>query len=350
MLRWLYIQLLWAHPAQFRRRFCDEMLEIFDLAGGRRESLRYLFDGLISLLRQWTIRPEFRRPWQPAGATGNVLAFHLIEPYTPRPFTLMQGALIAVLLLLGVVAAMNHGRNLRGFAIGVHSSRPGLIAIDRDSVGAADLSTTVRIGPERDDPWRPLAIPYFRLVRVLHALDTDGDLAISRQEMLNAHSALRKLDRDHDGALSAEECGFIPGKFDPAIAGRLRRNFMREHPVLAVLDGDLDSGISAAEMANSPATLRKLDRNRDGFITAAELIPEESETQAGAILSWLDIDDDGNLSADERFTGDALPLKAFLNSADRSRDGRVTRAELIAELALRAETRRQFEWARRSIR
>jgi hypothetical protein len=350
MLRWLYIQLLWAHPAQFRRRFCDEMLEIFDLAGGRRESLRFFFDGLISLVRQWTIRSEFRQPWQPAGATGNGLVFHLIEPYKLRPLTQVQGALIAMLLLLGVVAAMNHGRKLRGFAIGVHSSRPGLIAIDRDSVGAADLSTTVRIGPERDDPWRPLAIPYFRLVRVLHALDTDGDLAISRGETINAPTTLRKLDLDHDGALSAEECGFIPGKFDPAIIGRLRRNFMREHPVLAALDSDIDGGISAAEMANSLATLRTLDRNRDGFITAAELIPDESETQAGAILSWLDIDDDGNLSPDERFTGDALPLKALLNSADHNRDGRVTLAELIAELALRTETRRHLEWARRSIR
>ena len=32
MLRWLYIQLIWLHPAPFRRRFGDEMLDDFDRA------------------------------------------------------------------------------------------------------------------------------------------------------------------------------------------------------------------------------------------------------------------------------------------------------------------------------
>ncbi|HWQ52222.1 MAG TPA: EF-hand domain-containing protein [Bryobacteraceae bacterium] len=352
MLRRLYIQMLWAHPAQFRYRFCDEMLEIFDRADGRRESLRLLLDGLISLLRQWTIRPEFRQPWQPVVTSGNArdpLLFHLIEPYKPRPFALMQGGLMALLLILGVVTAISHGGKLRGFVIGVHHSRPSLLPIDRDSVGEAELNTTVKFGPERKDPWRPLALSYFRMVRMLSVIDTDGDLAISHWEMINAPAVLRKFDVDHDGTLSAQECGFFPGKLRPDVADRLQRSFMREHPVLAALDTNHDNEISAAEIANSSVALKKLDRNHDSSITAIELIPDQSETQAAMILSWFDTDDDGSISLEERSIGDAFPLRSLLDPSDRNHDGRITRAELTTELAFRAEIQRQLERARRSI-
>ena len=52
MLRWIYIQLLWAHPAEFRYRFCDGMLEVFDSSRGLSVRLRLLLDGLLSVLRR----------------------------------------------------------------------------------------------------------------------------------------------------------------------------------------------------------------------------------------------------------------------------------------------------------
>jgi hypothetical protein len=52
MKRAFYKCLLWLHPAGFRDRFADEMLWIFDEAGG--QGVRPFTDVLISLLRQWT--------------------------------------------------------------------------------------------------------------------------------------------------------------------------------------------------------------------------------------------------------------------------------------------------------
>ena len=61
MLRWLYIQLIWLHPAPFRWRFGDDMLDDFDRAA-LRDKPRYFADAVASLARQWLLRPEFRRP------------------------------------------------------------------------------------------------------------------------------------------------------------------------------------------------------------------------------------------------------------------------------------------------
>jgi hypothetical protein len=71
MLRWMYIQLIWLHPAPFRWRFGDNMLDDFDRAPNR-ERLRYLADAMASLARQWLLRPEFRHPEAPA-ATAEAL-------------------------------------------------------------------------------------------------------------------------------------------------------------------------------------------------------------------------------------------------------------------------------------
>ncbi len=65
MLRPLYRWVLRLHPAGFRTRFADEMLSIFDHTTGITATVRLLVDGLISLLRQWTLRPEFRHEFSP---------------------------------------------------------------------------------------------------------------------------------------------------------------------------------------------------------------------------------------------------------------------------------------------
>ena len=43
MLRWLYIQFIWHHPAPFRWRFGDDMLDDFERAPNRAR-LRYFAD------------------------------------------------------------------------------------------------------------------------------------------------------------------------------------------------------------------------------------------------------------------------------------------------------------------
>ena len=287
MLRWLYIQLIWLHPAPFRWRFGDDMLDDFDRAPNRAKP-RYFADAAVSLARQWILRPEYHHPEGTVAAdtalrAAGIPVFYSMETYKPRPAALLQGGLLAVLSILTAVLLIDKaGGVARPFFIGVHTSRPSLLHVDRSSVEGTDLSTAVKQGPNPFDAWLKLAQPYFASLPVLRVLDTDRDLTLSPQEIAAAPSALLRLDTNHAGKLTAFECGL---HFDPAVVpqarqAQLRQLFMASHPVLAVLDADHDGEISAREIENAAASLKTLDRNHDGYLSADELIPFEMAFRA----------------------------------------------------------------------
>ena len=347
MLRWIYIRLLRAHPPGFLHRFRDEMLEAFDFADGRREHLHLLLDGLLSVGRQWLLRSEFHQPWQSASASGpayEVITFHQIEPYKPRGIALAQGGLVAILLLFGVVDATNHGGGkVRSLLIGMRRPGFGLIKVNRADFEGKPL-VAAEIARDQDDPLRPFARSYFRVVRVLSALDADGDLTISPAEMLAAPAALRKLDLNRDGKLSAAECGFLPpGDFEgPAsLLASYRRDFMRENPVLAALDSNRDGEISETEIANSAEALRALDIDNNGSLSPYEVLPNPAISQAAGMMGRFD-NNDGGVIALQSLPKDDLDVESnrrLLTAADRNHDGLVTRGELIVELAVRSQAR-----------
>ena len=354
MLRSIYIWLLRLHPAAFRQRFADGMLEIFDTATGLGATLHLTADGFISLMRQWAFRVEYRRPLPAVAASGgsaDVPLFRTMEPYKPRPAAFFQGGLLTVLVLCGLVSLIGKGATARAFLFGVHHPSPHLLPVDRASVAESDLSTMVRFGPEPEDPWRPIASIYFKAILVLNVLDADRDLALSQWEIITAPAALRKLDVNQDGKLSAEECGFslgAGGKIPMEFVERARLEFMRAHPVLAALDADRNGIISAAEVASSSSPLRTLDRNDDGRLSPDELIPDQTVTQAAVIMVRLDADGDGTVSRAEQASEDAQSLGEILQSADRNHDGLITRDELRLELRLRGEQKSELDNARRA--
>jgi hypothetical protein len=67
---------------------------------------------------------------------------------------------------------------------------------------------------------------------------------------------------------------------------------MRLNPVLAALDADHNGQISAAEIQNSPAALKTLDKNGDGRLVADELLPDSVANQnkilmrSGKYVPW----------------------------------------------------------------
>jgi hypothetical protein len=287
MLRWLYIQLIWLHPAPFRWRFGDDMLDDFDRASNRAK-LRYLAEAPVSLTRQWLLRPEFRHVEAPAAPalleTVTVPLFQTFETYRPRPAALLHGGFLALLSILAAVIVIDIGGGIpRPYLIGEHFSRPSASAVDRNSVAAKDLNTTVKVSPDPFEAWLKLARPYFASMPVLRALDVDRNLALSPWEIATAPAALRKLDANYDGNLTAEECGLriAPNSMQPAMLARLRQRFIGFHPVLAVLDADGDGEISAQEIARAAAALKELDLNGDGYLTADELIPLQMAVRTG---------------------------------------------------------------------
>ena len=288
MLRWLYIQLIWLHPAPFRWRFGDDMLEDFDSAPFRNKP-RYFADAAASLARQWLLRPEFLKPETVAETAGasplgaEAPLFETFETYKPRPAALAQGGLLAILSILSAVVLIGNGGVVRPFVMGVHFPRPGILPIDRNSVAAAELNTAVALQPDLSEAWLKLARPYFVSMPVLRALDVDPDFTLSPWEIANAPAALRKLDISHQGKLTAEECGLPvdPESMPAAMSAQLRGQFMSYHPVLAALDSNRDGKISAGEIDHAAAALKKLDHNHDGYLTADELVPLEMVVRAG---------------------------------------------------------------------
>lgn len=121
---------------------------------------------------------------------------------------------------------------------------------------------------------------------------------------------------------------------------------MRLSPLMQALDTNKDGELSAEEIANAPAALRKLDKDGDGKLSAEELRPAGMEggprgpgadniAERLASLMAFDKNGDGKLSADE------MPerMKNIVTRADANKDGFATREELTALLAAQGERR-----------
>lgn len=351
MVRTIYIWLLGLHPANFREQFAEEILVFFDSAADRRTIAALFLDVFVSILRQQLFRREFREHALVAANSSGVPMFRTIHGDNPPPRALIHGALLSAAVLGAAVMAMDFsGSHRLGFLIGVRHPGLGIFQIDRFGFTESANATQIRLGPDPADPGRPIALYYFKAIRPLDALDLDHNLVISAAEIVAAPAALQRLDTDHNGELSAEECGFSlshesRANFGSDFVNRARRNFMLLNPVLAALDTNNDGVISAAEWKNSSISLKKLDRNGDERLTPDELVPDVPTSQAALILSGLDLNGDGAISASERALTDATPLRRLLDDADRNHDGVTSRSELVDELRLRLERKKQFDQA-----
>jgi EF hand len=261
-MRFLYSCLLRLHPRQFRERFGDQMMSIFEEAA----SVRLLGDALLSVVVQWGRRWAFRSHQQPvavsmATLSADVSMFHTLDTYKPRRAALIQGAVLSAIIFWALTfAATQRGHPLKFLGSSPHP-HSGLLTLSE--LVAPDA--TLLIAPPAADPWHEFAARYFKIVYVLDALDADHDYVISASEIAAAPAALRKLDLNGDGRLTAEECGMKGGSHEL---------FMRSSPVLAALDTNHDAEISAAEIRNAAAALKRLDLNGDGQLVPVEIAPE----------------------------------------------------------------------------
>jgi len=273
MLRSIYTLFVRLHPRAFRQRFGEEMLSIYDATPGRNRSA-LAGDAVFSLLRQWLFRPEFHEAQGPAPKSMFDAPMFLVLDDDPRLGTdrWIGGMALSLLCFLAASALISHGGHPSARSIGSRLSSDAGVRVQASS-GALD--TEVMVKPEPDPHDQALVAGYFHSIAVLEALDADGDLVISADEIANAPVALLALDRNGDGALDATECRAQSGNGSRQ-AKRLAagEEFMSRHPVLAALDTDHDGIISASEIRNAPASLLQLDTNHDGRLTFRELLPE----------------------------------------------------------------------------
>lgn len=80
-----------------------------------------------------------------------------------------------------------------------------------------------------------------------------------------------------------------------------------------------------AQQGRGLAALQAMDANRDGLITRTE-----AQAARMRMFDRLDADEDGALDATERAAIETGPMAEAVNGADSDRDGRVSRAEIMA--------------------
>jgi hypothetical protein len=102
MLQLLYRSVLRLHPPAFRGRFAEEMLAIFDQVQGTRPKFSLLMDGIVSLLRQWALRPEFWHEISRSSAvqptTDGIPTFSTLDAFRPRTYAVINGMVLSVVL------------------------------------------------------------------------------------------------------------------------------------------------------------------------------------------------------------------------------------------------------------
>ena len=128
-----------------------------------------------------------------------------------------------------------------------------------------------------DEPGETATPDADEMVRTLLAFDKNGDGTLTKEELPERMQGIfDRADSNHDGLLTAEE---IRKAAVPAQQGRGEGrggrgggpSFMRMDPILAAIDTDSDGEISAAELAASSKSLKKLDTNADGRLSEDEV-------------------------------------------------------------------------------
>lgn len=118
---------------------------------------------------------------------------------------------------------------------------------------------------------------------VVSALDENGNGVIESNEIADAPKDLKKLDKNNDGKLTADEIHPVrPGAAEGnKKAGEGREMKRPVSPLISALDASGDNVIDEKEIAGSADALKKLDKNADGKLEGDEIRPSRPEGLEG---------------------------------------------------------------------
>lgn len=238
--------------------------------------------------------------------------------------------------LIPVLGVLDRNRDLRLSDLEITSAPERLATLDGD--GDNSLSAE-ECGAHFHD--EAVAADIADLTRSLMAFDKNQDGLLERRELpARWKSVFDRSGTANPTGMTAADIARLaartphPERTDPTIIARGRMRFMDFHPILAALDRDRNGTISGVELAGAAASLRAMDRNRDGWINRSELLPGQLERKLARTLA-LDRNIDGRITQKERDNPLGVELDEVLNYADRDHDGVVTEQELVLEFRRR---------------
>lgn len=169
-----------------------------------------------------------------------------------------------------------------------------------------------RKGNEFDSPSREYQLDDWT-ARGFTNLDHNRDGRITDDEWHFDREAFRRVDHNGDGVMTRSE--FLnEDRQDDDRDDRFRYD-----------DLDGDRRVSLLEWHGSRDRFDALDRNRDGFLAPAEMLPMEPPTD---FFTSVDVNRDGSIGRDEwHWTAQRF------NGRDLNRDGRLTRKEFTGSAA-----------------
>ena len=201
---------------------------------------------------------------------------------------------------------------------------------DRNGDGAVGRSEFVEINgrPEKLRRLHPMRDARARAADTTRSFDKSKDGVIQREEYPGREDVFRGADRNKDGALQAAEVLALAEDEIEDIRKKMRSP--GRYDFLVIFDVDKDNRVGADEYDGPVAVFRKFDADGDGEVTYDELYPERMKAAKDAgpkpeqisVLGALDKDADGKVARTE-FPGSDAAWRRL----DRNGDGVLTAAD-----------------------
>jgi Ca2+-binding EF-hand superfamily protein len=154
-------------------------------------------------------------------------------------------------------------------------------------------------------------------------LDVDRDGRVSRAEWNGSERSFQTYDRNGDGDLTRDEVRQARRNGRGPADDRLLVDDGDEAGRFDSLDANGDNRISRSEWRDGREAFERLDENRDGALTRAELT---ADATAPDRFDALDLDRNGSITR-----GEWIESAAGFSRLDTNRDGRLTRQEFTGE-------------------
>jgi len=209
----------------------------------------------------------------------------------------------------------------------IAAASAGLITLDTDHDGQL---TSLEYLPNQSDP---NANKPAETVQRLMILDRNGDGVLSKDEVPERLQGIfARSDANHDGKITPDEIR-ASASTQTGPNGRALRSgdATRMDPVLNAIDTNHDGVLSADEIAAAPASLKSLDKDGDGELSAAELRPRQMTpaNRAKHMLDEWDTNKDGKISKPES----PDRMQSQFESIDTNHDGVLSEDELTVYFA-----------------